>query len=210
MKKLLAVLVVVVLLCACTSRGRVEEITKESESTFPAIEEAAPDTLPDTEEELDIDIGNPLEDVEEIPEGYTKVDFGEFAVLICDTSFSGCAPEEAVTKENNQFVGDNGEQKRVIAEVVSIEEVIDSDAPFAPCDEEYLSAVNIVDLVFNGFSAKKYHIQTQSDGPVPMKVNTIYYCIELDGKIVTFAYYPVMGMGGLHTEDIEIILDTIQ
>jgi len=45
---------------------------------------------------------------------------------------------------------------------------------------------------------------------VPMKINTIYYCTELDGKVITFAYYPVMGMGGLHTEDIETVLNTIQ
>jgi len=212
MKKLLAVLMVTMLLCACASRGRIEETAPKEESTPPVLEEAVPDTSPSAEEEeLDVDIGDSTTSVaEEIPDGYSKVDFGEFSVLVDDNSFSGCAPEEAVTMENNQFVGVNGEEKRVIAEVLSIEDAIDNDDPFAPYDEEYDSAVNTVDLTLNSFAAKKYHMQTQSEGPVPMKINTIYYCTELDGKVITFAYYPVMGMGGLHTEDIETVLNTIQ
>lgn len=210
MKRLLAVLMVIMLLCACANRGKVEEPTPENENASPVAEEVAPNTSPSPEEELDVDIGDPSFATEEIPDGYSAVDFGGFRVLISENSFSACAPGEAVSVENNQFVGDNGEEKRVIAELLSAEIATDPDAPFAFYDEEYSSAVNTTDLTLNGFAAKKYHMQTTAEGPVPMKINTIFYCIDIDGEIVTFAYYPVMGMGGLHTQDIETVLNTIQ
>lgn len=174
-------------------------------------------SLMPVEEELDVDIGNEPSNTEEIPAGYREVDFGTFSVFIRDDSFSKCAPMENVSVENNRFIGDDGENKRVIAELVSVEDVADNDDPFALYDERYASSVNTVELSFHDFAAKKYHIQTQSDEAAPVKVNTIYYCIYLsdniinrNDKMVTFAYHPVMGLGGLHTEDIEAVLDTIR
>jgi len=210
MKRLLAVLMAMMLLCACASRGTVQKPSEEEESTPPAVEEVSPDTSPGpAEEELDVDIGDPSFATGEIPDGFAEVDFGDFSVLISQESFAGCAPTETVTMENGQFAGDDGENKRIIAELLSVEAVADSDAPFAPYDEKYADSVNTVNLELGGFAAKKYHMQTQSEGPVPIKINTLYYCICLEDQVVTFAYYPVAGMGGLHAEDIETILDTI-
>ena len=117
---------------------------------------------------------------------------------------------ETVTMENGQFVGDDGENKRIIAELLAVKSVDDSDAPFVAYDEKYSDAVSTEELSLGGFAAKKYHIQTQSDGPVPVKTNEFFYCIYFNDQMITFAYYPVMGMGGMHTEDIEAVLNTIK
>ncbi len=211
MKKLLAVLMAMMLLCACASRGMVEKPNEQEESRPPMVEEAASDTSPaPQEEELDIDVGDPSFAAEEIPDGYSRAEFGEFSVLISDESFAGCAPMETVTMENGQFVGDDGENKRIIAELLAVEAVADPGAPFAPYDEKYSEAVSTEELSLGGFAAKKYHIQTQSDGPVPVKINEFFYCISYNDQMITFAYYPVMGMGGMHTEEIEAILNTIK
>ena len=146
------------------------------------------------------------EDEKMLPE----VDFGVFSVLVYADSFSGCSPDSVVTFENNQFIADSGTNKRVVSELLAVDYFVDGDDPFSFFDEKYLASINTVELSLNGFPAKKYHIQTQLDGPVSTMVNTIYYCVHLDDKMVTFAYYPILGFGGLHTEDIETILDTIR
>ena len=177
MKRLLAVLMAMMLLCACASRSMVEK-PNEEELAAPIIEEYAPDTSPGPqEEELDVDVGDPSFATEEIPDGYSRVEFGEFSVLISEESFAGCAPMETVTMENGQFVGDDGENKRIIAELLAVKAVDDSDAPFVAYDEKYSDAVSTEELSLGGFAAKKYHIQTQSDGPVPVKTNEFFYCI---------------------------------
>ena len=211
MKKLLAVLMAMMLLCSCASRSMVEKPNEEEESMPPVSEEVSPDTSSaPQEEELDIDVGDPSFATEEIPDGYYRVEFDGFSVLVSGDSFAGCAPMETVTMENGQFVGNDGENKRIIAELLAVEAVDDPDAPFAPYDEKYSDSVNTVDLSLGGFAAKKYHIQTQSDGPVPVKINEYFYCIYCNDRMIIFAYYPVMGMGGMHTEEIEAILNTIK
>ncbi len=210
MKRLLAVLVVLMMLCSCSNSRSVEKINPESQSTPQVSGESEPEPSSGFSEESNFENSNEAPDTEEIPVGYQEADFGEFSVLVCDHSFSGCAPMEVVTKENNRFVGDDGETKRVIAELLSVEDVTDKDDPFAFYDEKYSSSVNTVELLFHDFPAKKYHIQTQNDEVIPIKTNNIYYCVCLNGQIATFAYYPVMGQGGLHTEDIEAVLDTIR
>ncbi|MGN0629015.1 MAG: hypothetical protein ACI4IW_05255 [Oscillospiraceae bacterium] len=182
----------------------------ENESTPQISNESVPESSLEKPEENDSENNDDSSITEEIPEGYQEIDFGAFSVLICDDSFSGCAPMETVTMENNQFIGEDGESKRVVAEFLSIEDIVDSDNPFAPYDEKYASAVNTVELSFNDHPAKEYHIQTQIDDAVPVLTNNIFYCIQLNDKIITFAYYPVMGYGGLRTEDIEAILGTIK
>ena len=145
-----------------------------------------------------------------IPEGYRKVDFEGCSILIGDNFYQSGTPVEEILPFENQLMGDDGENIRVIAEFLSAEDIADLNAPFAAADEKYAASINTVELSLGGFAAKKYHIQTTLEGPVPAMVNTIYYCIQLDNKMVTFAYYPVMGRGGLHTEDMEAILDTIR
>jgi len=117
---------------------------------------------------------------------------------------------ETVTMENNQFIGDDGENKRVIAELLSVENVTDSANPFSPYDKKYEAAVDISELTFNNYNTKKYHVQAQIDSTSSMLSNSIFYCIHLNDKMITFAYYPVMGYGGLHTENIESILATMK
>lgn len=146
------------------------------------------------------------EDEEMSPE----VDFGVFSVLVYADSFSGCAPDSVITFENNQFIADTDTKKRVVAKLLSVDFLVDGDDPFSFFDEQYSASVNTVELSLNGFPAKKYHMQTVSDGAVSVFSNTIYYCIQLDSRMVTFAYYPILGFGGLHTEDIETVLDTIR
>ena len=199
MKRILAVLMAVILLCSCSAR-------RPAESDAPTH---APESQPQTSQAPEAPAEEaPAEEV--IPEGFEKVDFGAVSVLVCADSFADCAPNETVTAENNQFIGTDGETRRVIAELLSVEPAADGENPFALCDERYSSAIGTEDLTFHGYAAKKYHIQTQAEGPVPVLVNTLYYCIDLEGQIATFAYYPVMGMGGLHTENIETVLDTIR
>lgn len=145
-----------------------------------------------------------------IPEGYRKVDFEGCSVLIGDNFYQSGTPVEEILPFENQLMGDDGENIRVIAEFLSAEDIADLNTPFAAADEKYAASINTVELSLGGFAAKKYHIQTQVGGPLSAIDNTIFYCIDLDGKKVTFAYYPVMGFGGLHTEDMEAILDTIR
>ena len=166
--------------------------------------------LQEPEEPISEDVGEPSPEKEEIPEGYREIDFREFTVLVCDDSFANCAPGAVVTFVNTEFVDDTGEDYRIIAQLLRIDDLEEDQEPFALYDEKFASSVNTVKLSLGGFSAKKYHIQTQVGGPLSTIDNTIFYCIDLDGKMVTFAYYPVMGFGGLHTEDIEAILDTIR
>ena len=182
MKKLLAVLMAMMLLCSCASRSMVEKPNEEEESMPPVSEEVSPDTSSAPQEELDIDVGDPSFATEEIPDGYYRVEFDGFSVLVSGDSFAGCAPMETVTMENGQFVGNDGENKRIIAELLAVEAVDDPDAPFAPYDEKYSDSVNTVDLSLGGFAAKKYHIQTQSDGPVPVKINEFFYCYSIKFK----------------------------
>ena len=146
----------------------------------------------------------------EIPEGYRKVEFEGCSVLIGNNFYQSGTPVEEILPFENQLMGDDGEKIRVIAEFLSAEDIADLNAPFAAADEKYAASINTVELSLGGFAAKKYHVQTTLEGPVPATANMIYYCIKLDDKIVTFAYYPVMGRGGLHTEDMEAILDTIR
>lgn len=184
MRKIFTVFVLLMLLCSCSTTNSIDHINSESE-IIPEISE-------------------------EIPEQYREIDFGEFSVLICDDSFSECAPMESVTVENKKFIADDSESKRVIAELLSVEDIADNNNPFAVYDEKYSSSVNTVEISFNNYAAKKYHIQTQLDEDFPVLTNNIFYCIRIDDKIVTFAYYPVMGYGGLHTEDIETVLNSIK
>ena len=188
------------LICSCSAAGLIENMSEES----------APEVSSQTTSAKAEDDGDKSSEAKEIPEGYRSVDFGEFSVLICDDSFSNCAPMEIVTAENNKFIGNDGENKRVIAELISVEDVTDHSAPFAVCDEKYSSAANVAELTFNGFEAKKYHVQTKADETSSVLSNNIFYCIYLDEKIITFAYYPVMGYGGMRTENIETVLDTIK
>lgn len=204
MKRLFAVLLVLVLLCSCANRSTVEKPNGEKEIP-PQIsneneQEASAELVKESKPE------NNGEE-QEFPDGYREVDFGDFSVLVSEESFAGCAPGETVTMENNQFVGENA---KVIAELLLVESVVDSNDPFAPYDEKYSDSVNTIDLSLGGFASKKYHIQTQEDGALPIKTNRIFYCIALEDKMITFAYYPVMGLGGLHTEDIEAVLNTIK
>ncbi len=198
MKKILAILAVLMMLCACSS-PEIPENTTESVITPPPVEADVSDVKNDEPTAA-----------EEIPDGYETVDFGEFSVLVCDDSFSGCAPMETVTMENNQFIGDDGENKRVIAELLSVENIADAGDPFAPYDETYSTAVNTEELSFNEHPAKMYHIQSQIDPSSSVFSNNIFYCIHFHDKMITFAFYPVMGYGGFHTDNIEAVLATIQ
>lgn len=209
MKRIFAILMALMLLCSCSTTKPIEHVSTESESTQEISGENTPESSTGKPEKNDLE-NNDSPIIEEIPEGYQEIDFSEFSVLICDDSFSGCAPMESVTIENNQFVGDDGESKRVVAELLSVEDIVDTNNPFAFYDEKYSSSVNTVEISFNGYTAKKYHIQTQLDEALPVLTNNIFYCIHLNGKIITFAYYPVMGYGGLHAEDIETVLGTIK
>jgi len=196
MKRFFAVFTVLVLLCSCSTAKPTENTGTDSKSTSEISNEGG--------------FESSFETAKAIPAGYQEVDFGEFSLLICENSFSGCAPMEIVTIKNNQFVGNNNQSKRVIAELLAIEDAVDKGKPFVLYDAKYSSAVNTVELSFNGFSAKKYHIQTQIDKNSSGLSNKIFYCIYLNDKIITFAYYPVMGYGGMHAEDIESVLDTIR
>ena len=206
MKRFFAVLTALVLLCACSTRRTVENTKPESESTT----ENSIESLPESSFEVSEESNGRSPDAEEVPHGYREIYFGEFSVLVSDDSFSRCAPMEIVTMENNQFIGDDSENNRVIAELLSVDDVADKNELFAPYDEKYFSAIDTVELLFNGFDAKKYHVQTQADEALSVLSNNIFYCICLDDKIITFAYYPVMGHGGMHTEDIETVLNTIR
>lgn len=196
MKQFFAVLAALMLLCSCstTESKEIQKVPAASEKTEVShTAETAPPPA-----------------IEEIPDGYETVDFGEFSVLVCEDSFADCAPMETVTMENNQFIGDDGENKRVIAELLSVENVTDSANPFSPYDKKYEAAVDISELTFNNYNTKKYHVQAQIDSTSSMLSNSIFYCIHLNDKMITFAYYPVMGYGGLHTENIESILATMK
>lgn len=192
MKKLMAVFMALMLLCGCASPAPVENTGAKSPAQTPA-ESAKVEEAPSAEVE--------------IPEGYREADFGEYSLLICDDSFADCAPGETVAAENDQFIGD---ENRVIGELLSVEAVSDKENPFAPYDEKYAAAVNSTEMEFNGFAAKKYHTQSQADPSLSVLTNKIYYCIEIDGDVLTFAYYPVMGLGGLHAENMENVLSTIR
>ena len=110
MKKLLAVLMAMMLLCSCASRSMVEKPNEEEESMPPVSEEVSPDTSSaPQEEELDIDVGDPSFATEEIPDGYYRVEFDGFSVLVSGDSFAGCAPRETVPMEIGQVVGNDGE-----------------------------------------------------------------------------------------------------
>lgn len=209
MKRIFAILTALMLLCSCSTTEPIEHVSTESESAPEISGENTPESPTEKPEKNDLE-NNDSSIIEEIPEGYQEIDFGEFSVLICDDSFSGCAPMESVTMQNNQFIGTDGESKRVVAELLSIENIVDDNNPFAVYDEKYSSSVNTVEISFNGYTAKKYHTKTQLDEALPVLTNNIYYCIHLNDKIITFAYYPVMGYGGLHTEDIETVLSTIK
>ena len=183
-KKLLAVLFLLLLLSSC-SLPELKRKTSIEEETAVLTEKEDEKMPPD-------------------------VDFGVFSVTVCGDSFAGCAPDSVITFENNQFIADTDTKKRVIAELLSVDYLVDSKDPFSSFDEQYSASVNTAELSLNGFPAKKYHMQTVSDGAVSVFSNTIYYCIQLDSRMVTFAYYPILGFGGLHTEDIETVLDTIR
>ena len=194
MKRMIAVMMALMLLCACGTTETPLNANKPDEGAAGISQESSSENSTPSSEE-------------EIPEGYQLVEFEKFAVLLCDDSFAECAPEEKVTVSNHQFVGND---ERVIAELLSVEEIADKDKPFAAYDEKYADSVNSVELSFNGRAAKKYHIQKQADPSVSLKTNEIFYCIELGDEMLTIAYYPAMGLGGLHTENIETVLSTIR
>ena len=205
MKKTLYIILALLLVLILASCDRVKiELQEPEEPIFEDVGELIP-VEPDDASEKEL-----LPEKEEIPEGYRKVDFEGCSVLIGDNFYQSGTPVEEILPFENRLMGDDGENIRVIAEFLSAEDVADPAAPFAAADEKYAASINTVELSLGGFAAKKYHIQTTLEGPVPAMVNTIYYCIQLDDKMVTFAYYPVMGRGGLHTEDMEAILDTIR
>lgn len=164
------------------------------------------------ENDNSLETQEPLPMQNEIPIGYEEIDFGDFTVLICDDSFSNCTPDSIVNFDNekNCFIANNGIDTWVVADLISVDDIENEIEPFEFYDEYFSKSVNTEKYIWNDYRVKKYHIQTQSEGPVAIKINTIYYCIELDDKMVIFAYYPVMGFGGLHTEDIETVLSTIR
>ena len=135
MKRIFSILMALMLLCSCSTTKPIEHVSTESESTQEISGENTPESSTGKPEKNDLE-NNDSPIIEEIPEGYQEIDFSEFSVLICDDSFSGCAPMESVTIENNQFVGDDGESKRVVAELLSVEDIVDTNNPFAFYDEK--------------------------------------------------------------------------
>ncbi len=204
-KTAFAIFMALVLLFGLAACDRVKiELQEPEEPISEDVGELIPVEPGDIAEE------EPSPEEKEIPEGYRKVEFEGCSVLIGDNFYQSGTPVEEILPFENQLMGDDGETIRVIAEFLPAEDVADPATPFAATNEKYAASINTVELSLGGFAAKKYHVQTTLDGPVPAMVNTIYYCIQLDDKMVTLAYHPVMGLGGLHTEDMEAILDTIR
>lgn len=146
-----------------------------------------------------------------IPEDSYQILLGEFSFWFPKEGFSYGMTEPVVAKEGILY-SDAGESARVVAELISVSPITDSDSPFLACDQLYSEAENTWESTFGEYAGKGYLIQKPiTEGAVGGYDNTVFYCIAVEDQLVTIAFYPAFGLGiGTQREEFETVLSTIQ
>ena len=118
---------------------------------------------------------------------------------------------DRITIENDTLF--DTENSVVMAELTLVEDITDTDDPFARYDQLYAEAVRVEEGDWGGCPGKWYWLKEEiSGGAVGGFENHIVYCIKTGESMIMITFHPVRGVGGISSqrEAFEAILNTIQ
>lgn len=190
-----AALAVIMLTTGCTNRmessSEKDPVSSAAERSSSVSEGPSESRSPSSEEE-------PVN----AAAGGSEKNFGTFSLEL---------PEGWVVK-SNVIYADDSESARIIAEVVSVDPIPDTESPFLVYDQTYSDALTVSECRFGDHPAKRYHLQKEvSEGGLTGYQNSIVYCIEAGSDMIVITFYPMRGVGiSGQREEFEKILESIQ